>query len=84
MSNTAKIKSGGGTKLKLIVLAANPSRIRSNASGEMTDVPAAAERNSRSAVLRQFSLERSAQRWLSWAGPETGSSTSPLCILIKF
>jgi hypothetical protein len=50
VSHTAKIKSGGGTKLKLIVLAANSSRIRSNASGEMTDVPAAAERNSRSAV----------------------------------
>jgi uncharacterized protein len=55
-SNTARIGSGGGDRLRLIVPAASILKIRSKASAETTHVPAAVARSSRSAACTDRSL----------------------------
>ena len=73
--NTARTRSGGDNRQRLIVPAANALKIRSKASGETTGVLAAVERNSRSAASLWCSLDRSAPRWLCPVCPAIGWST---------
>jgi hypothetical protein len=69
-SNTARTRSGGGNRLRLIYCSASPLKIRSKASGETTHVRAAVGRNSKSAAMPQCGLDRSPRGWFCRSGKD--------------
>src|SRR6266853_1523606 len=79
-SNTARTRSGGDDRRRLIVPAANALRIRSKGSGETTHAPVAVGRNSRSAVLLPCALGRSARRLYSRRRPVARSSARGIAV----